>query len=227
MTAPRKKAVVLLSGGIDSAVCLWFAKEANWNVHSLSFNYHNRQKGEIEASAALAEKAEVVKHKVIDLPFLRELGDRMAKPSLSSRNIPSAYIHARNLVFYSIAVSYAESISAKYVIGGHNSLDHNNFRDSTPEFFGRLNELIKIGALAKKEAPEIITPLSDLDKSGVLREAIRFNVPLELTWSCYDRDNVACGTCSACRIRLQAFSSAKIKDPIRYAGETMSKGVQP
>src|SRR3972149_7592872 len=203
MTASREKAVVLLSGGIDSAVCLGLAKEADWDVHSLSFNYHNRQKGEIGASAELAEKAEVVEHKVIDLPFLRELGDLIAKHGLSSRNIPLAYIPARNMVFYSIAVSYAESIPAKYVIGGHISLDHNSFRDSTPEFFGKLNELIKIGTLAK-EAPEIITPLSSLDKSGVLKEAIRLNVPLELTWSCYDRDDVACGTCAACRIRLQA-----------------------
>lgn len=225
MTASRKKAVVLLSGGIDSAVCVWLAKEANWNVHSLSFNYHNRQKREIEASAALAGKAEVVEHKVIDLPFLRELGDLIAKHGLSSRNIPLAYIPARNMVFYSIAVSYAESIPAKYMIGGHNSLDHNSFRDSTPEFFAKLNELIKIGTLAKKDAPEIITPLSSLDKSEVLKEAIRLNVPLELTWSCYDRDDVACGTCPACRIRLQAFSSVKIKDPIRYAEETISKSV--
>ena len=224
MTASREKAVVLLSGGIDSAVCLWLAKEADWDVHSLSFNYHNRQKRESEASAALAEKAEVVEHKVIDLPFLRELGDLIAGRGLLSRNIPSAYIPARNMVFYSIAVSYAESIPAKYVIGGHNSLDHNSFRDSTPEFFGKLNELIKIGTLAK-EAPEIITPLSSLDKSGVLKEAIRLNVPLELTWSCYDRDDVACGTCAACRIRLQAFSSVKMKDPIRYAEETISKSV--
>jgi 7-cyano-7-deazaguanine synthase len=224
MTASRKKAVVLLSGGIDSAVCLWLAKETNWDVHSLSFNYPNRQKREIEASAALAEKAEVVEHKVIALPFLGEQGDLIAKYGLLSRNIPSAYIPARNMVFYSIAVSYAETIPAKYVVGGHNSLDHNNFRDSTPEFFARLNELIRTGTLAK-EAPEIITPLSGLDKSGVLKEAIRLSVPLELTWSCYDRDDVACGTCPACRIRLQAFLGVKMKDPIRYAEETISKSV--
>ena len=216
----QRKAVVLLSGGIDSAVCLWLAKEANWNVYSLSFNYHNRQKREVDSSAALAGKANVVEHKVIDLPFLLELGD-MPKHDLLSREVPSAYIPARNMVFYSIAVSYAESISANYVIGGHNNLDHNSFRDSTPEFFARLNGLIKTGSLAKNDAPEIITPLSKLDKADVLQEAIRLKVPLELTWSCYDSDDIACGTCSACKIRLQAFSSVKMEDPIGYAEECM------
>jgi 7-cyano-7-deazaguanine synthase len=226
MTAPRKgRVVVLLSGGIDSAVCLWLAKEADWNVHSLSFNYRNRQKREIEASAKLAQKADVVEHKVIDLPFLLELGDLKAEHSLLSRDAPPAYIPARNIVFYAIAVSYAESISAKYILGGHNSLDHGSFPDSAPEFFAKLNELIKIGSLAKNDFPEIITPISNLDKSGVLKEAIRLKVPLELTWSCYDRDDVACGKCPACRIRLQAFSNAKMKDPIQYVEETISKSV--
>ena len=113
MTQSRKeKVVVLLSGGMDSAVCLWLAKNAKWNVYSLSFNYHNRQKREMDSSAVLAGIATVVEHKVIDLPFLQELGD-MAKHGLPSRRrAPSAYIPARNMVFYSIAVSYAESISA-------------------------------------------------------------------------------------------------------------------
>jgi 7-cyano-7-deazaguanine synthase len=219
----KESAIVLLSGGIDSAVCLWLAKEANWHIHALSFNYHNRQRREIEASAKLAQKAEVAEHKVIDLPFLLELEDLKTTSGLISKDVPSAYIPARNMVFYAIALSYAEYISARYVIGGHNNLDHRSFPDSTPEFFAKLNELVKTGTLANNDSPEIITPLSNLDKSGVLKEAIRLKVPLELTWSCYDKDDIACGKCPACRIRLQTFRRARMKDPIPYAEETISK----
>ncbi|MBM3897018.1 MAG: 7-cyano-7-deazaguanine synthase QueC [Thaumarchaeota archaeon] len=219
----KESVVVLLSGGLDSAVCLWLAKEANWHVYTLSFNYHNRLKREIESSAKLAQNAGVVEHKVIELPFLFELEDLKTKNGLPYRNFPSAYIPARNMVFYAIAVSYAESISAKYVIGGHNNLDHKSFPDSTQEFFARLNEIIKIGTLTN--STEIITPLSKLDKLRILKEAIRLKVPLELTWSCYDREDIACGRCPACRIRLQTFSRAKIKDLIPYAEETISKSI--
>lgn len=217
----KERAIVLLSGGIDSAVCLWLAKEANWEIYSISFNYYNRQKREIRASAALAQRANVIEHKEIELPFLKELADHAARSASFPEDIPRAYIPSRNLIFYSIATSWAESISAMYVIGGHNSIDHSNFPDSTPSFFSKLNEIIRIGARSE-DVVEVITPLSKLDKVGVLREAIRLNVPLELTWSCYDRDDLACGVCDACKIRLRAFSNLKIPDPIYYA-ETISK----
>ena len=219
-----EQAVVLLSGGIDSAVCLWLAKEKEWEIHSISFNYHNRQKKEMEAAQELAARAGVEQHRVIDLPFLRELNDHLVKPrALSEQEIPSAYIPSRNLVFYSIAASWAESISARYVIGGHNSNDFGSFPDSRPEFFSKLNRLIDIGSWpTKKKRLEILTPLSKLDKSGVLREAIRLDVPLELTWSCCERDDVPCGICLACKIRFEAFSNLGLKDPIPYPKATIS-----
>lgn len=213
-----ERAVVLLSGGIDSAVCLWLAKEKKWEIHSISFNYHNRQKKEIEASQKLAARAAVKEHRVIDLPFLREFNDHEIKPSNLSGQIPSAYIPSRNLVFYSIAASWAESLSARYVVGGHNNNDFGSFPDSRPEFFSKLNRLVGIGSLAtEKKHLKILTPLSKLNKAGVLKEAIRLDVPLELTWSCYERDDVACGICIACKIRLKAFSNLGLKDSIPYA----------
>jgi 7-cyano-7-deazaguanine synthase len=219
-----ERAIVLLSGGIDSAVCLWLAKEKKWEVHAISFNYHNRQKKEIEASQKLAAKAAVKEHRVIDLPFLRESNDHEVKPSNLSGQIPSAYIPSRNLVFYSIAASWAESLSARYVVGGHNSNDFGSFPDSRPEFFSKLNRLVGIGSLStEKNHLKILTPLSKLDKAGVLKEAIRLDVPLELTWSCYERDDVACGICPACKIRLKAFSNLGLKDPIPYAEATIGK----
>ncbi|MBI2126013.1 MAG: 7-cyano-7-deazaguanine synthase [Thaumarchaeota archaeon] len=184
-----ERAVVLLSGGIDSAVCLWLAKEKKWEIHSISFNYHNRQKKEIEASQKLAARAAVKEHRVIDLPFLREFNDHEIKPSNLSGQIPSAYIPSRNLVFYSIAASWAESLSARYVVGGHNNNDFGSFPDSRPEFYSKLNRLVGIGSLAT----------------------------VELTWSCYERDDVACGICIACKIRLKAFSNLGLKDSIPYA----------
>lgn len=207
------RAVVLLSGGIDSAVCLWQAQQ-KWKTYTISFNYYKRLRREIEAAAALAKRAGVAEHKTIDLPFLREF--RNMKGKTSNVKIPSAYVPGRNLIFYSIASYWADSKGAQYVVGGHNRNDGSNFPDSTPNFFVRLNTVMKIGMLRTRKPLEVIAPLAKLDKIGVLKEAIRLNVPIELTWSCYEREDMACGQCPACRARLLAFSRLHLMDPVPY-----------
>lgn len=219
--ALNQKAVVLLSGGLDSAVCLWKAKEAGWILYTITYNFHLRHSKEIQAAEKLAEKANAVEHRTVDLPFLKEIKDSEIDSSHPLHKIldkvSSAYIPMRNTAFYAIASSWAESLGAKYVVGGHIASDHASFPDSTPEYFQLFNRLLKTGSWTGRVQPiRVVTPLSGLTKADVVREAVRLKVPLELTWSCYERGEKACGRCPACVSRLKAFQSAGVKDPVEY-----------
>lgn len=218
----KDKAVVLLSGGLDSAVCLWKAKDSGWETYSITYNFHLRHAKEIEAAERLAKRAGVVEHRLVDLPFLREIKDVGVSPSNPLAKmihlVPSAYVPMRNAVFYAVASQWAETLGAKYVVGGHNLSDHASFPDSTPEFFDLFNRLLKTGSWLESIQPvQIVTPLSSMSKVEIVREAVRLRVPLELTWSCYGRGKKACGRCPSCADRLKAFEAAGIRDPAEYS----------
>jgi len=215
------KAIVLLSGGLDSAVALWWAKRKGWVLYTITFNYFQRHQREIESAERLAKAAAVFEHKVIDVQYMKEIADSIllkeAAIDVQIKDRPAIYVPGRNTVFYGIAASWAETIVAKWIIGGHNRLDFKQFPDSTPEYFALFNRLLRIGTWAGRKHPiRILTPLSKMDKRQIVRLALKLGVPLELTWSCYMGRERACGTCEACKIRLNAFKEAGVRDALEY-----------
>ena len=213
------RAMVLLSGGVDSAVALWWAKAQGWEVRPLTFDYFGRPKRERRAIEALAKAAGVQPIRTVNLPFLTEVDDLreagLANPVL--RDSPEGYIPARNLIFYSLAAYYAELDGTRYLVGGHNGSDPESFPDASPKFFTSLNELFRLSLWSYDRSPvEVLIPLSGTSKEGVLRLGRELGVPFELTWSCYwDRD-LHCGTCVSCRERREAFAAIGLPDPVPY-----------
>ena len=218
----QEKAVVLLSGGIDSAVSLWWAKARGWDVRPLTFHYFRRPPQEVAATRKLIGIAKVPKLMEMDLPFLREVDDLKGE-GLENRALldsPEGYIPARNLVFYALAAYVAEPIGARWVIGGHNGSDPESFPDASPRFFDFLNSMYRLGLWSYDKTPaQILLPLSGKSKVEVVRLGLDLGVPFEHTWSCYwDRD-VHCGTCASCRERREAFKALGVKDPVAYVSQ--------
>ncbi len=196
-----RKAVVLLSGGIDSMVCAGIAKE-NWGyeIYAVSFNYGQRHLIELKAASELAEYFNVVEHKIINIA-----------PLLAITN-EQPYVPARNTIFLAHALGYAEIVDAKSLIAGINAED-SYFPDCSPQFFHAFNSLSHV-ALKKKVSFE--APLLSLTKKEIIKKAIELKLPLEKTITCYDGNN--CGVCPACKTRLNAFKELGIKDPLTYYG---------
>ncbi|MCL4436115.1 MAG: 7-cyano-7-deazaguanine synthase QueC [Thaumarchaeota archaeon] len=213
-----EKAVVLISGGIDSAVCLWWARKLGLDIFALTFNYHHRNPLEIRAAERLAEAAPVKEYRVIGLPFLKEVIDcPPAGLGRYDRNVPDSYVPARNIVFYGAAAGWAEALDASWIIGGHNRLDQQQYPDSRPEFIEAMNRAVKLGTFIGGRKPlSIITPLAVLSKVEVVKMALELSVPLHLTWSCHGNGEKACGHCDACRLRREAFNRLGIEDPAEY-----------
>ena len=184
-----RQALVLLSGGIDSAVALWWARD-RYRVTALSFDGARRPRGEVRACEAVA-KAAGVPHLRVPAPYLRARA--------------SGYVPARNLVFHGIALSIAEDRGAEAVVAGHNRSDARLFDDARPEFFRRLEKL--------NGGVRIELPMARLTDAEVVRVGLKWGVPLELTWSCYRDGRRPCGRCGACRDRLESFRSLRLKDP--------------
>jgi 7-cyano-7-deazaguanine synthase len=215
----EQKAVVLLSGGIDSAVSLYWAKGRGWDVRPLTFHYFRRPPQEVVATRKILEASGVRNLREIDLPFLREVDDLKAK-GLENRALlesPEGYIPARNMVFYALAAYEAEPLGARWVIGGHNGSDPEAFPDASPKFFNFFNSMYRLGLWSYPRTPvQILLPLSGKSKVDVVRLGIELHVPLELTWSCYwDRDK-HCGVCASCVERRDAFRALGVEDPIAY-----------
>lgn len=205
---------MLLSGGLDSAVALYWALNRGYSVQTLTFNYFLRSTKEIENCKKIARHAGV-KNTLVNLDFLKEIEDmkEMNRNPLLLK-APSAYIPARNVIFYGIANSIAEVLDAKYVIGGHNKNDASSFPDSSQRFFDLFNKTSSLGKISKSRTGKVILPLAKLDKSEVVKLGKRLRVPFELTWSCYKSGSRPCGKCPACLLRAVAFSSAGILDPL-------------
>jgi 7-cyano-7-deazaguanine synthase len=213
----RTTALVMLSGGLDSATCLYWAKKNFSEISVITFNYFNRLENEKRAAVELARRVNIVNFLEINIPFIKEFSDfyngNHPTPGYDGRL--ASYVPARNLIFYSIAAHYAEFLNIKRIIGGHNIHDGTFFIDATKDYIEKLNSLIKRGCLFCNEDPcMILIPLAEMDRKTIINLAIELNVPIELTWSCHNKAKTHCGQCYACLQRIEAFSSLGIKDPV-------------
>lgn len=211
-------AIVLFSGGLDSTVALWWALKRGFHVIPLIIDTGSRVKGEKNHAIMILEKAEVKNFISVDLNFVKDLFDLsldgITPYDLNSVSSP-AYIPAKNLMFYAIAVYYAEIYNARYIIGGHNADDSSYFPDATIKFFRSLNRVINIGTISKNGL-KIIQPLIKLSKADVVKLGIKLGAPLDITWSCQKDDDIQCGVCGACELRRKAFRDANVPDLTRY-----------
>ena len=216
------RALVMLSGGLDSATCLYWAKEKYSEVIAITFNYFGRLVQERRASVQLIKTAGINKLIEIDLPFVKEAADSSyysgrLKENPHSYAQESSYVPARNMIFYSIGAHYAEYLGVKWIIGGHNLHDAKFFKDASKRFIDKINMVFKEGCLlCNDQAYQILLPLSRMNRKEIIRLAIKLKVPIELTWSCHREGTVHCGSCYACRERLEAFDDLGLKDPVFF-----------
>jgi 7-cyano-7-deazaguanine synthase len=214
----RTTALVMLSGGLDSATCLYWAKKNFSEISVITFNYFNRLENEKRAAVELARRVNIVNFLEINIPFIKEFSDfnNSNHPTPGYDGRWASYVPARNLIFYSIAAHYAEFLNIKRIIGGHNIHDGTFFVDATKDYIENLNLLIKRGCLFCNDDPcMILVPLAEMDRKTIINLAIELNVPIELTWSCHsNKAKTHCGQCYACLQRIEAFSSLGIKDPV-------------
>jgi 7-cyano-7-deazaguanine synthase len=227
---PGRKAVVLVSGGMDSAVVLAIAREQGFAVHALSVRYGQRHTSELDAAARLARAMGAVAHKVVDVD-LRTIGgsaltdDAIAVPldtdAKPADPIPATYVPARNTIMLSIALGWAEVLGAADIFCGVNAVDYSGYPDCRPEFVAAFERLANLATRAGVEGAglRIHAPLQYLGKADIVREGVRLGVDFALTVSCYQADGEgrACGHCDACRLRAEGFRAAGVPDPTRYA----------
>lgn len=218
----RNKAVVLLSGGLDSATTLYFAKKAGFACYCLIFDYGQRHKREIEFAKKLATQAgcrhEVLK---IKLPWegssLLDKKEKIAEKYLErGKTIPSTYVPGRNIIFLSFALSFAEAIAAKAIFIGAHAQDYSGYPDCRPEFFQAFDKVIASGTKAgvEKKGIKIITPLINKTKAQIIKLGNSLGVPFNLTWSCYRGGSRPCGTCDSCYFRAKGFQAAGLRDTL-------------
>ncbi|MFC4076322.1 7-cyano-7-deazaguanine synthase QueC [Salinithrix halophila] len=221
----KPKAVIVLSGGLDSTTCMGLAEEAGYRLFPITFRYGQRHDREVEQAQAVARHYNVFDHRIVDIGFLSQIGgsaltdDRIDVPTETEAGIPATYVPARNLIFLSLAAAYAEVIGAEAVYTGVSAVDYSGYPDCRPEFIAHLEETIRLATKAGAEGNSIRlrTPLIQLNKGETVREGLRLGVPYHLTTSCYQGGEVACGTCDSCRLRLKGFAEAGAVDPIAYA----------
>lgn len=206
------KALVMFSGGLDSATCLYWAKK-KYSVSAITFNYFGRLRQEKQAAARIAKKAGIEMMEV-EVPFIKEASDFDGKLKKGDDLRWASYVPARNMMFYSIAAHYAEYTSARWIVGGHNSHDVSFFKDASKAYIKKMNALFKEGCLLCDGRPyQIVLPLADMDRKAVIGLARELGVPVELTWSCHREGSAHCGKCYACTQRLEAFSALGVRDP--------------
>lgn len=223
-----KSAVVLLSGGIDSATVLGIAAAEGYEIFALTFNYGQRHSRELISAKDLAKHYKVKAHEIIKLDLHKISTSALTDHKLLipenrsitdiSKEIPTTYVPARNLIMLSCAVAWAESIKANAVFLGVNAVDYSGYPDCRPEFISAFSTAAKLGTKIGLEgkAIEIKHPLITLSKGEIIRKGYELNVPYKLTWSCYKGGSRACGSCDSCVLRLKGFSEAGIGDPIEY-----------
>jgi len=224
MGSNNQKAIVLLSGGLDSATTLYYAKSKGYYCECLIFDYGQRHKREIESAGKIARACgagyKVIK---INLPWKGSslLDNSIPVPKPANRptgrpaNIPSTYVPARNTIFLSFAASFAEAIGARAVFIGANAVDYSGYPDCRPVYFEAFENVIGRGTKAgiEKKPIEIFTPLIDKTKAGIIRMGMKLKVPYELTWSCYKGGRSPCLECDSCALRAKGFKEAGLTDP--------------
>lgn len=214
------KAIVSFSGGLDSTTCLTWSVKKGFETVAVSFDYGQRHKKEIKSARKIAKLLGVKLIEVkLNLPWLSvsSLIDKkipiesVPLEKITKDRIPSTYVPARNLIFASILVSYAESIGARYVIMGPNAIDFSGYPDCRPKFYKYLNLALKNGT--KNGDIIILTPLINLSKKDIIKLALKLKAPIEYSWSCYKGEEKPCGKCDACKLRAKGFTELGIKDP--------------
>lgn len=227
----KKKAVALLSGGLDSTTALWIAKDEGYSAYALSFRYGQRHLIELESARRVAESAGVEKHLTVDID-LRAIGgsaltDEIEVPKERSADqmssgIPVTYVPARNTIFLSFALAWAETLDAEDVFIGVNALDYSGYPDCRPEYIEAFERMANLATKAGVEGTmrlKIHTPLVAMTKAEIIKRGLELGVDYSLTHSCYDPtpDGLACGKCDSCLLRLKGFAEAGARDPLRYA----------
>ena len=216
-----KKAVVLLSGGLDSATILYYAKSKGFTPHCLIFEYGQRHRKEVNRAKRIAQQAhcryQLMK---IALPWQGSslLNSKMSLPQqreIDTKKIPSTYVPARNIIFLSFAVSFAEAIGSRAVFIGANAIDYSGYPDCRPEFFTSYQEMLGKGSKTGVEGKviKIYTPLVHKTKAQIIKMGLKLKVLYHLTWSCYQGGRRPCGKCDSCLLRQKGFDAIKVKDP--------------
>lgn len=221
------KAIVLLSGGIDSCVTATIAKNKYDEVFALSFLYGQKHQKEIESAKKISKWLKLNDHKIINIdPLLFTSSSLVGKnKEIPKRNleeigrgIPSTYVPARNIIFLSYALAYADSIGAGRILIGANAIDYSGYPDCRPEFIKAFQEVADVGTKSGVEGRKIKieTPFISMTKGEIIKRGIEIKAPLHLTWSCYEGREKACGKCDSCLLRLKGFKEAGYADPIEY-----------
>jgi 7-cyano-7-deazaguanine synthase len=222
------KAVILLSGGLDSSTALYQAKADGYECYAISFDYQQRHRRELEYAKVIARFVGVKDHQIVSFDLRQWGGSALTDNGLDlpedrtldemSQNIPITYVPARNTIFLSFGLSYAEAIDAQRVYVGVNALDYSGYPDCRPDYIQAMQKVFDLGTKQGREgtAIQIVAPLIDLKKTEIIQLGNQLGVPWEQTWSCYAGEAVACGVCDSCRLRLAAFAELGLQDPLSY-----------
>lgn len=225
-----KKAVVLLSGGLDSSTCVAIAKDQGYDVYGLSFRYGQRDTHELDSAEAVAKAMNLSRHVIIDID-LRAFGGSALTDDIDvpkgrtsaemDHEIPVTYVPARNTIFLSFALAFAETLESNDIFIGVNALDYSGYPDCRPEYIKAFQDMARLATKIGVEGDtgvRINTPLIDMTKAEIIKTGLKLGVDYSLTTSCYDpsKDGVACGQCDSCLLRLKGFSETGGQDPIEY-----------
>ncbi|MFZ5957145.1 7-cyano-7-deazaguanine synthase QueC [Pseudomonas knackmussii] len=221
----QKKAVILLSGGLDSATVVAMAKADGYSCYTMSFDYGQRHRAELQAAERVARQLGVVEHKVIGLNLNGIGGSALTDSSIDvpeapSEGIPVTYVPARNTVFLSLALGWAEVLGARDIFIGVNAVDYSGYPDCRPEFVEAFERMANLATKAGVEGDgfRIQAPLQYLSKAQIIEAGLARGVDYALTVSCYQADDEgrACGKCDSCRLRAEGFAAAGVQDPTKY-----------
>ena len=223
------KGVILLSGGLDSSTVLYQAKVDGCDLFALSFDYGQRHRRELAAAAAIARLAGVAEYQVVDFNLQLWGGSALTDTKIDlprdrsmaemAENMPITYVPARNTIFLSFALAYAETKGAERVYIGVNALDYSGYPDCRADYIAAMQEVFRLGTKQGREGEPIaiVAPLINLKKTEIIELGNSLGVPWEKTWSCYAGEELACGVCDSCRLRLAAFAELGLEDPLVYA----------
>ena len=218
------RAVCLLSGGLDSSTALAWAREQGYGCFTLAFDYGQRHRRELESAEAISRGLGAEEHRVMQFDMRGFGGSALTSDAavpvggVDTSAIPITYVPARNTIFLSFALAYAEVQDAQAIVLGINALDYSGYPDCRPEYLEAMQRVAQLGTKqgVEGQAPELLAPLVRLSKAEIIRLGTRLGVPWELTWSCYMGRDLACGVCDSCRLRLKGFAEAGQMDPLPY-----------